>query len=89
MVRKRIAWVVPVVLGDRMPRHDRSEEERERWARTVLILFTPWRHASDLKSVEEKWMEAYERQVQGIPLEHARIIRNLNVLTECRDARDD
>ena len=88
MVRKRTVWVIPVVLGDRMPRPDRDEEERLLWARTVLILFHPWRHPSDLKDGEEDWIDAYDRLKHLIPPEHMSIIHNMNVLSECRDARD-
>ena len=88
MVRKRTVWVVPVVLGNPMPRPDRDEEERQLWARTVLALFQPWREPVDLKDSDEEWIEAYERQKNCIPPEHMAIIHNMNVLSECRDARD-
>ncbi|KAI0684406.1 hypothetical protein C8Q76DRAFT_620384, partial [Earliella scabrosa] len=88
MLRKRVVWVIPVILGDRIPRYDRSSEERERWARTMLVLFRPWRHPQDLKEPEESWHDAYERYQAQIPREHMDIIHNMNVLSECRDARD-
>lgn len=88
MVRKRTTWVIPVLLGERIPRHDRSKEEREKWARTILTLFIPWRHPSDLKEPEETWAEAYERHAPSISQHHMAIIHNMNVLSECRDARD-
>ena len=88
MVRKRTIWVIPVVLGNRMPRPDRDEDERLLWARTVLILFHPWRHPSHLKDGEEDWIDAYDRLKHLIPPEHITIIHNMNVLSECRDARD-
>ena len=88
MVRKRTVWVIPVVLGNRMPRPDRDKEERQLWARTVLALFQPWRHPSDLKNDEEDWIDAYDRLKHCIPPEHMTIIHNMNVLSECRDARD-
>ena len=88
MVRKRTIWVIPVVLGNRMPRPDRDEDERQLWARTVLALFQPWRHPSDLKHREEDWIDAYDRQKHCIPPEHMNIIHNMSVLSECRDARD-
>ena len=88
LIRKRTVWIVPVLLGERMARPDRSDEERERWARTVLTLFVPWRHPSDLKDELETWYDAYERHSQDIAAEHMSIIHNMNVLSECRDARD-
>lgn len=88
VVRKRTTWVIPVLLGERTPRPDRGDEEHERWARTVLTLFIPWRHPSDLKFESETWSDAYERQAYMIPHQHMCIIHNMNVLSECRDARD-
>ena len=88
VVRKRTVWTVPVILGNRIPRSDRDDEEREHWARAVLTLFTPWRHPSNLKEPNESWTEAYERHKETISPEHTVIIANMNVLNECRDARD-
>ena len=88
MVRKRTSWVIPVVLGNRMPRPDRDEDERQLWARTVLTLFQPWRQPSDLKEIDEDWIDAYGRQKHCIAPEHMSIIHNMNVLSECKDARD-
>ena len=87
-LKKRIAWSVPVLLGDRVPRSDRGEVEREAWARMMLILFVPWRSPSDLRATDESWLEAFERQGGRILLQHCRIIDNMNVLSECRDVRD-
>lgn len=89
VIRKRTVWVIPVLLGEKMPRPDRSDDERDRWAQNVLTLFIPWRHPSDLKYDLESWIEAYERQVHDIAREHMSIIHNMNVLSECRDARDN
>ncbi|KAI0706472.1 hypothetical protein C8Q76DRAFT_630222, partial [Earliella scabrosa] len=88
LLRKRVVWVVPVMLGDRFPRHDRSLAEKEGWARAVLTLFLPWREPKDLKYQGESWADAYDRQLDRIPLQHRSIIANLNVLCECKDARD-
>ncbi len=88
LVRKRVIWVVPVILGSRIARSDRSDEERESWARTVLILFVPWRTPAELKRPDESWMDSYNRQRRHIPRQHRSIICNMNVLNECRDARD-
>ena len=88
IVRKRTVWIVSVVLGNKMPRPNRSEDERLLWCRTVLTLFVPWRSPADLKSMSEDWIEAYDRMQQCIPQEHMAIINNMNVLSECKDARD-
>ncbi|KAI0745189.1 hypothetical protein C8Q76DRAFT_595920, partial [Earliella scabrosa] len=88
IIRKRVVWLVPVLLGDRVPRCDRSIEEKEAWAETMLILFRPWRKPEDLKLRDESWIEAYDNYAPQIPKEHLTIIENMNVLSECKDARD-
>ncbi len=87
-LRKRSDWHVPVVLGDRIPRPDREPEEREAWARTMLILFVPWRTPSDLRGSDESWLDAFERRKNDIPKSLLRVMENMSVLSECRDARD-
>ncbi|KAI0682581.1 hypothetical protein C8Q76DRAFT_637083, partial [Earliella scabrosa] len=88
VVRRRVIWVVPVILGDRIPRHDRGEEEREQWAKCMLILFRSWRKPGDLKCSTETWIQAYERQSHLLTDLHKSVISNINSLSECRDARD-
>ena len=79
-------WMIPVLLGDRLPRPDRSDDEREQWARAVLTLFKPWRHPSDLKDHSDTWYDAYVQYAPAIAPEHMSIIHNMNVLSECKDA---
>ncbi|EIW53759.1 uncharacterized protein TRAVEDRAFT_134208, partial [Trametes versicolor FP-101664 SS1] len=88
LLRKRSKFQVPVILGDRIPRSDRGDEEREAWARMMLILFIPWRQPADLRGPDESWTAAYERHSSKISLRHKKIIANMNVLSECRDVRD-
>ncbi|KAI0352246.1 hypothetical protein OH77DRAFT_1368236, partial [Trametes cingulata] len=88
ILRRRAKQQVPVILGERIPRSDRGEEEREAWARMMLILFIPWRAPSDLRAPEESWATAYERRCSSIPQRHLQIIAHMNVLSECRDVRD-
>ncbi len=89
VLRKRTVWVVPVVLGDKMPRCDRGVEEKEQWARTMMMLFIPWRVPRDLKDEGESWIAAFERRCSVISAVHRDIMKNMNVLSECRDARDE
>ncbi|KAJ7868203.1 hypothetical protein B0H14DRAFT_2346654, partial [Mycena olivaceomarginata] len=86
MARFRRAPVVNVLLGETIARPDRSPEERERWARAMLILFKPWRTLHDLKDVHEKWATVYDRTVFS-PYA-TRVIANMQVERECKDARD-
>jgi hypothetical protein len=50
---------VPVPIGPALPRRDR-DELKHMHARLMLILFKPWRHASDLISEGQTWIEAYD-----------------------------
>ncbi|KAI0062400.1 hypothetical protein BV25DRAFT_1764853, partial [Artomyces pyxidatus] len=84
--RLRRERFIPVLLGPRLPRGDRSVEEKEQLFRILLILFKPWRVLGDLKSTNESWTEAYQRQ--QFPPSVKRIISNIHVEHECRDARE-
>ncbi len=88
LLRRRVVWVVPVLLGPRVPRNDGTSEELEVWSRSVLLLFIPWRSPADLRHPFESWSDAYNRQQSLIPPEHLSIIRNMTVLSQCRDAHD-
>ncbi|KAH9852942.1 hypothetical protein C2E23DRAFT_729763, partial [Lenzites betulinus] len=88
ILRMRQDCDVPVILGDRIPRSDRGDEEKEAWARMMLILFVPWRRPSDLRAMDESWVEAMASRRHQISPAHEKIIQNMNVLSECRDVRD-
>ncbi|KAF8193073.1 hypothetical protein K438DRAFT_1505185, partial [Mycena galopus ATCC 62051] len=82
---KRVPWI-NVLLGPSIPRPDRGPEQKEKWARTMLILFKPWRTVRDLRSQRETWSSAFERsQFSEVVL---KIMRNMRVEDECQDARD-
>ncbi|KAJ8481663.1 hypothetical protein ONZ51_g5834 [Trametes cubensis] len=88
MLRKRTCWTIPVILGNRTPRSDREDDEREAWARMMSILFVPWRGLSDLRRNSETWTSAFERHRSTLTPRKLEVISNMNVLSECRDARD-
>lgn len=88
VVRSRVTWVIPVILSKRLPRPDRTPEEKELWARAIVTLFVPWRTPADLRLSEETWTEAYQRFLPRIAPQHRTIIHNMSVLSECKDARD-
>ncbi|KAI9061814.1 hypothetical protein FKP32DRAFT_1555351, partial [Trametes sanguinea] len=88
MLRRRVKWIVPVILGERIPRSDRDMAEHEMWARMMSILFVPWRSVTDLRQQDESWNAAFERHRASISEKHLEVIGNMNVLSECRDARD-
>ncbi|KZO91897.1 hypothetical protein CALVIDRAFT_466384, partial [Calocera viscosa TUFC12733] len=76
---------VPVILGPSIPRGDRGLEERVEWCRAMLILFKPWRCLDDLLLHGEGWDAAFERCV--FTAEQLRVMGNIGVLSECKDAR--
>jgi hypothetical protein len=86
LLRLRHEDSVPVILGPSIPRRALSDGNRERWARAMLVLFKPWRMASDLKSVTETWFESYSRNC--FSERHSMLMKNMEVLSECKDARD-
>ena len=78
---------VPVLLGEALPRGDRSPEERDQWCRAMMILFKPWRKPTDLKGPNVTWSLAYESTVFNADM--ANVIKNMNIENECKDARDE
>lgn len=84
--RLRESPFVPVLLGDALPRNDRGPNEREQWCRAMIILFTPWRNASDLLSKDDTWLQRFEKTAFSESAQS--IISNINVENECKDARD-
>ncbi|KAH7909539.1 hypothetical protein BJ138DRAFT_976447, partial [Hygrophoropsis aurantiaca] len=86
-MKLRNKFVVPVLIGDTIPRYDRTDEERERWARAVLVLFAPWRTVADLRKHPESWYASYELLHESFPPHIISTIKNINVLSECKDAR--
>jgi hypothetical protein len=83
------AWCIPTLMGDRTPRYDRDADEREKWARMMLILFVPWRVPAAIKKSDESWLQAYQRQKHMISSQCQAVIANMNVLSQCKDARDE
>ena len=87
-VRMRLCDVVPVPIGPALPRRDQPELY-ERYCRLMLILFKPWREPRDLRAHDEEWEHAYRGFASTMPRNHMDAIDNMQVLHECRDARDD
>ncbi|KAH7920571.1 hypothetical protein BV22DRAFT_987198, partial [Leucogyrophana mollusca] len=76
----------PVLLADAFPRPDRGEEELEQFCQVMLLLFKPWRDISDLKGDCLNWKCAYD--AYSFPPHLSKLIHNMNVENECKDARD-
>lgn len=85
---KRVKPVVPVLLGPPIPRHDR-EDTKERYCRSILALFAPWRSISDLCDIDQTWEQAFEIHRSKITLESYKIIDNIQLLQECKSDRDE
>ncbi|KAG1795867.1 hypothetical protein EV424DRAFT_1334383, partial [Suillus variegatus] len=79
---------VPVPIGPSLPRRDRSEL-RERYCRTMLILFKPWTTVLDLRSTFSTWSDAFEDFVKTCSPAKLWIMKNMQILHECKDSRDD
>ncbi|KAF8439961.1 hypothetical protein L210DRAFT_3352771, partial [Boletus edulis BED1] len=81
---------VPVPIGSALPRQDR-EEFMARHARAMLLLFKPWRSASDLREGKDSWTSAYNAWTvdpRGTYPSKCRIVDNIHALQECKDAWD-
>ncbi|KAJ7020463.1 hypothetical protein C8F04DRAFT_974254, partial [Mycena alexandri] len=78
---------VPVPIGPALPRRD-TPALIEKHARLMLILFKPWRHASDLRHSEQSWLNAYEQFLETCTPDIQEYIDNMQLLHECRDSRD-
>ncbi|KAK7038405.1 hypothetical protein R3P38DRAFT_2427214, partial [Favolaschia claudopus] len=87
IARLRSVPVVPVLLGAPLPRPDRGGAELEKWCRSMLILFKPWREAADLLGDHPTWKEAFDAHTFSPSV--AAVMKNLNVENECQDARDE
>jgi hypothetical protein len=68
-----------------LPRRD--GDDREYYARTMCILFAPWRKADEVKDSEESWNECFNRT--SFKKRHEEIMNNIQLRYECKDARDD
>ncbi|KAJ7037207.1 hypothetical protein C8F04DRAFT_1331601, partial [Mycena alexandri] len=86
-VRSYFRRKIPVPIGPALPRRDTPASEQKH-ARLMLILFKPWRHASDLREAGQTWLEAYMEFLPSCSEEVLERIINMQLLHECRDSRD-
>ena len=77
--------VLPVIIGDAVPRSDADASSGTNFARYMLLLFKPWRSFVDLKNADETWSEAYERTAFSPYCK--KLIGNMMVDSECRDTK--
>ena len=87
-IRLRQSRLVPVPIGPPLPRRDR-EDSIEKHARLMLILFKPWTSPLDLRESGRRWSDEYSIFLQTCDERFKILIKNMQVLHECRDERDD
>lgn len=80
--------VIPVLLGPSIPKLGQNTRQDAFYHRAMPILFKPWQKPSDLKQPGETWTEAFHAYQDSFSEEHRQIISNVQVLHECKDARD-
>ncbi|KAJ3558572.1 hypothetical protein NM688_g846 [Phlebia brevispora] len=80
-------FVVPKIVGVMLPRRDGTD--REAYCRAMLMFFkrSGWRSGAELKDESESWEDAFDSY--DFLERHKRIMKNMNVLYECKDSRDD
>ncbi|RDX50980.1 hypothetical protein OH76DRAFT_1310582, partial [Lentinus brumalis] len=74
-------------VGGALPQPDKANPEL--YYLTMLILFNPsgWRSGHLLNPGHEPWQTVFERTT--FTANHLRVMKNMTVLNECKDARDD
>ncbi|KAF8426463.1 hypothetical protein L210DRAFT_3307599, partial [Boletus edulis BED1] len=77
--------VVPVLIGDAVPKRNGEFIHDEEYYRHLLLLFKPWRAYDDLRSNEISWKEAFDR-TDFSPYCRS-LIADMEVDAECREAR--
>ncbi|KAH7924615.1 hypothetical protein BV22DRAFT_1012930, partial [Leucogyrophana mollusca] len=80
--------LVPVPTGPGIPRRDRAEL-KERYCRLMLIFFKPWRRPSDLRDPGQTWSDAFTVFESMCHPRFKSMMKNMQILHECRDSRDD
>ncbi|PSS37384.1 hypothetical protein PHLCEN_2v774, partial [Hermanssonia centrifuga] len=74
-------------VGKTLPRRDSGD--REVYCKTMLALFSPggWRQGKDIRPDANSWSSIYDGTLFSD--EHHRIMKNMNLLYECLDAKHD
>lgn len=86
---ERETYVIPVLIGPQIPRRGR-EVTQQRYCRSILTLFKPWRKFSDLCHIGESWIDAFNRHETYLKGNDCNeIIENIELLHECKEQRDD
>ena len=88
-MKKESQWSCPVPIAP-LPRRD-DVEKAELYCRLMLLFFKPWRQIFDLKPLEQSWESAFNEFVnsEGCTQKIAQMMRNMQMLHECKDSRDN
>ncbi|KZT55304.1 hypothetical protein CALCODRAFT_437408, partial [Calocera cornea HHB12733] len=79
---------IPVFLDGPVPRRDQGPLAA-RYAWLMLILFKPWRSATDLRGPHPSWEAAFAAYGPQCPQRFKDIMDNMQIMHECKDSRDD
>ncbi|KAG0707647.1 hypothetical protein DFH29DRAFT_788000, partial [Suillus ampliporus] len=74
--------------GPRIPCRDQPRVF-PRYCRLMLILFKPWRSASDLRSPGQSWEEVFQQFWEVVDSRLLQVMHNMQLLHECCDSHDD
>ncbi|KAJ7605142.1 hypothetical protein DFH06DRAFT_1020410, partial [Mycena polygramma] len=87
-LKKLDSLVIPVLMGYRVPRSD-WDNDRTKYAVVILTLFKVWSDmkASPLKTPETSWSAALDDFTPSMMPKHARIVLNMQLLYQTRDAK--
>lgn len=79
---------IPVPIGPRLPCRDHLSEWNK-YCHLMLILFKPWRTATDLRAGYASWPAAYDAEFQHFHCGVKDVIANMQLLHECQDSRNN
>ncbi|KAI0643080.1 hypothetical protein C8Q79DRAFT_885001, partial [Trametes meyenii] len=72
-------------VGHTLPRRDKGD--RDEYCSAMLAFFRPWRNGRDLISSAPSWSAAFD--LYAFIDDHECVMRNMNLMYKCLDARDD
>ena len=80
--------LVAVPIGPSLPHRDQSESYAK-YCCIMLMLFKPWRHATDLRNQGETWIVAFETFKNMCSSNIITLMNNMQLLHECRENGHD
>ncbi|KAG1743574.1 uncharacterized protein EDB91DRAFT_1007128, partial [Suillus paluster] len=74
--------------GPALPHCDRVEFQ-QKYSHVMLMFFKPWRSAIDLRENHASWRDTFEVFQQSSSLAMHFKMKNMQIMHECHDSRDD